>query len=979
MSLTGAAAAGVACVADRAEGHTGEYWTERDAAGGVDLRLWGKSRGLERRYPLILHLLDAAAAAECLWRDYLAAAQRRVVTEGLGLQDEAHAGRLVGLWAGLHDLGKLIPEFQAMDAKAWAVLAAAGYPWVAAGRPLRHDRAAHLALASLLAARGYPTVGTPVGCAAHRVAQLLGGHHGTFHQACTRDQRRWGARVTPALGSGMWEEQRAAHLDLVCSALQHPKPPPVVTPAAAVLATGVIVVADWLVSQESFLNDRIKSGLPLDGDGSGLAEHLEDSRRLARGLLAGAGLGRASFVSGEFQETFGYAPYPLQASVVAELPKLASGPGLLLVMAPPGDGKTEVALHAARVLGEAAGATGIHFALPTMATADQMFDRVVRYARRQLADRAALALVHSNAWLDDRLAALTANLSGRLDPVGVDARVLTGERPDRSATEQVIATSWLRGGKRGVLAPIAVGTIDQVLLAVLPVRHNALRLLGLAGKVLVVDEAHAYDAYMQALLRRVLAWLGELRVPVVLLSATLPTSVAKTLVRAYLTGADPRAPLPEAPVSYPGWAHVDAASRTVTCHCLPSTRAQDLTIGLHPYGDDAARVARLLELLVPVRSGGGCVLVVCNTVGEAQQTREALAGAFAEDPPERRPDLLLLHARFPRWQRAETTSRVERLFGKDGQKRPRAAVLVATQVAEQSLDLDFDLVASDLAPMALLLQRAGRGHRHRRLRPVALRRPRLEVLVPVGPDGACAVPGRWRDIYDADLLLGTQRLLSDRAGRPVRVPDDVQALVDGVYAGFKDETADQRLLKLTMQRIAKDAAQAAIAQLVAIPQRPGAVGDLAKLSRGEIAEELIVTRLGVDSVEALCCFVDPSGHRFIDPACTTPLPERGSGSGGRFTHAETRDLLMHAIPVRRGAWVEACGPEQAVPEAWREEPRLADLVLLPHRVDGQAVTGPVLGATSFLLDPELGLRMTRQPHSGDGSQKGAVCERASRV
>jgi CRISPR-associated endonuclease/helicase Cas3 len=465
-------------------------------------------------------------------------------------------------------------------------------------------------------------------------------------------------------------------------------------------------------------------------------------------------------------------------------------------------------------------------------------------------------------------------------------------------------------------------------------------------------------------LRRVLAWLGALRVPVVLMSATLPTGVAETLVRAYLTGADPVAKPPEVPVSYPGWVHVDAASRQVTARSVPSTRARDLEIGLRPYADDPERVARLLELLGPVRSDGGCVLVVCNTVGEAQDTREALAGAFLEDLPERRPDLLLLHARFPRWQRAERTGRVERLFGKDGRERPRAAVLIGTQVVEQSLDLDFDLVVSDLAPMGLLLQRAGRGHRHRRGRPAAFQRPRLEVLVPVGPDGACRIPRQWRDIYDGDLLLRTQRQLAARAGRPVRVPDDVQALVDGVYAGFEDEAADERLLELTMQRIAKDAAQAGVAQLAAIPP-PAAVGDLADLSRGEVPEELIATRLGVDSVDVLCCFTDPNGRRFIDEACTTPLPERGSGPAGRFTRAETRDLLAHAIPVRRGAWVEASGPEQAVPEAWRDEPRLADLVLLPHRVQGLTVTGPVLGSTGFLLDPELGLRMRWQPQGGD--------------
>jgi CRISPR-associated endonuclease/helicase Cas3 len=277
-------------------------------------------------------------------------------------------------------------------------------------------------------------------------------------------------------------------------------------------------------------------------------------------------------------------------------------------------------------------------------------------------------------------------------------------------------------------------------------------------------------------------------------------------------------------------------------------------------------------------------------------------------------------------------------------------------------------VVSELAPMALLLQRAGRGHRHERPRPAALPRPRLEVLVPVNLDGACSPPQRWSDIYDQDLLLRTQRLLSARAGRPVRIPDDVQALVDGVYAGFEDDAADDRLLQLTTQRIAKDAAEAGVAQLAAIP-RPGAVGDLAELSRGEASEDLIVTRLGADSVQVLCCFHDPSGHRFLDQTCTMPLPERGSGPGGRFTRPEIRNLFAHTIAVRRSPWIKACGPEQAVPEAWRDEPRLADLVLLPHRVHGSTVSGPVLNTTGFLLDPVLGLRMTRQPPNGAGHRQ----------
>src|SRR5512132_3022690 len=149
----------------------------------VDLRLWGKSRGLEVQHPLVLHLLDAVAAAESLWRDDLTPPQRHAITEGLDLGDEAHASRLLACWAGVHDIGKLIPGFQALDGDNWAALAAAGYPSVAPGPPLRHDRAAHLTLAALLSARGYSAVGPPPGWVAHRVAQLLGGHHGRFHQA----------------------------------------------------------------------------------------------------------------------------------------------------------------------------------------------------------------------------------------------------------------------------------------------------------------------------------------------------------------------------------------------------------------------------------------------------------------------------------------------------------------------------------------------------------------------------------------------------------------------------------------------------------------------------------------------------------------------------------------------------------------------------------------------------------------------------
>lgn len=190
--------------------------------------------------------------------------------------------------------------------------------------------------------------------------------------------------------------------------------------------------------------------------------------------------------------------------------------------------------------------------------------------------------------------------------------------------------------------------------------------------------------------------------------------------------------------------------------------------------------------LAPVVESGGCALVICTTVDEAQQTFCQLRDWFGRlaaggtAPPK----LGLLHARYPAWQREEITGRVMGWYGKnrDGE-RPTSAVLVATAIVEQSLDLDFDLVVSDLAPVSLLLQRSGRCWRHENLgtigRPSWSPSPRLTVLVPPGGPGSPRVFGSWAAVYDRSLLANTYRLLAGRD--EIAVPGDVQELVDAVY------------------------------------------------------------------------------------------------------------------------------------------------------------------------------------------------------
>ncbi|MFE4360198.1 CRISPR-associated helicase Cas3', partial [Kitasatospora sp. NPDC056800] len=708
-----------------------------------DLRLWGKESGLPAAYPVVCHLLDTAAVAVALWDAVLHPQVQKRLAEAVGVGvDEAR--RMVGFWAGLHDVGKIIPGFQAQVPGVFGRLAgedryAAGTDGAGgAGGRLRHEVATHWALVEFFEECGYPPVGRLVRkSAAHQIAQLLGGHHGCYGSVPEARKLADPSGYQPGLGAGPgWREQRLVHARVVRRVTGARGVPVGVLPGwAAVVVTGLVVVADWLASQVEVIVGRIPSSGWV-ADEEALGAHYRVAVGAAPGWVREAGLGRAVFPARSFVEQFpGFREAnPLQESVSEDLPGLlrgregVGGSGLVLVTAPTGDGKTEAALHAASVLARGSGASGLFVGLPTMATADAMFGRVGEFADANVEGERALMLLHSMAWL------------------GVE-REYGGGGPVLADRE---AGRWLRTGRRGILAPLGAGTVDQVLAGVLPLRYNVLRLFGLSGKVLVVDEAHAYGPWMHSLLVRLLEWLGAFGAPVVLLSATLTGRVASSLVNAYRRGAGFLEPATVEPC-YPGWLFVDAGSGEVAAlRKVGSGRERTLRVERYPVRWDVredpgkpppagGRRAVLRELLVPVVDGGGCVLVCCTTVAEAQATYrdlcEGLPGLAAREG-----GLRLLHSRFPAFERQRITTECEAAYGKPkgggegGVVRP-GSVLVATQIVEQSLDLDFDLVVSDLAPLAQLLQRAGRGKRHdRKVRPVwsgAVDEPRLVVLEPL--------------------------------------------------------------------------------------------------------------------------------------------------------------------------------------------------------------------------------------------------------
>jgi CRISPR-associated helicase Cas3 len=470
-----------------------------------------------------------------------------------------------------------------------------------------------------------------------------------------------------------------------------------------------------------------------------------------------------TLIAGRFPALKGCAARPLQESLLAEARAVAR-PSLFIVEGPMGVGKTEAALLAAEVLADRFGLGGVFIGLPTMATANPMFVRVSEWSRAALgSQRASIALVHGKAALNDRYADLIRQRGWR-GQVYDESGEITDQR--RAA---VVVNEWLRGRKRSGLADFVVGTIDQSLFAALKTKHVVLRHLGLAGKVVIIDEVHAADDYMREYLKRLLTWLGAYRTPVILMSATLPPTQRDELANAYANGVKPgtAAVATSHTDSYPRLTVVESEAREVVVPAEPG--GSELVVST--LSDDLPALA---SLLTESLAEGGCAAVICNTVGRAQDAYAALRDVWGGD-------VRLVHSRFIAPDRSRREAELVQLLGPGATQRPERMVVVGTQVLEQSLDVDFDIMVTDLAPMDLLLQRVGRLHRHERARrPARVTTPTLWLR---GVEDWTAVPPMAvrgsRSVYGVHRLLRSAAVLQDV--ERLNLPAEVPALVRRAY------------------------------------------------------------------------------------------------------------------------------------------------------------------------------------------------------
>ncbi|MEQ1695268.1 MAG: CRISPR-associated helicase Cas3' [Hyphomicrobiaceae bacterium] len=717
------------------------------------LCFWGKAQG-EREgepawHPNAYHSLDVAAVAGVLLETNPRSLGR--IAHLLDTSTEAARNLLVALIA-LHDIGKFSAAFQA---KVPAHYPNGLPPWPGA-TGVRHDRVGSQMLKVILSEL---TEHLPGWKPRHFgiLWNSIAGHHG-----CPRV----GDANDPSADGMTGECQKAARSFAIDCLALFPAIAPISKPDDTALTAlswtvaGLTVVADWIGSNRDWI--------PYRQPDLELAAYWPVACDQAASAVANAGLLPAALppvLDAErlLPSNIASALSPLQSfAATVDLPR---GPMLAIIEDVTGSGKTEAALLLAARIMKAGGADGVFFALPTMATANAMYARLADAYRKLFADDAApsLVLAHGRQGLH----------AGFQNSILTSSTRQTDDGKDTGNESGAACAAWIADSRRkAFLAHVGVGTLDQALLGVLPSKFQSLRLWGLAGRVLVIDEAHAYDSYMSKEIETLLSFHAALGGSAIILSATLPQTLRRSLASAFARGLG-FAPKVAESCDYPlmtivgdgACAQHPVATREDRKRVLPVRRIGSIE-------DAMAHVASIAE-------AGGAVAWIRNSVDDAVEAVEALE-ARGLTP-------VLLHARFAMGDRLDIEKVVTDTLGQNDRTGKRCGfVLVGTQILEQSLDYDVDGMIVDLAPIDLMIQRAGRLWRHttRKVRPVTA--PQLLVLSPDpsdvrDKDWCRQISRRSAAVYDHHGIVWRSAKTLFDAGH-ITTPEGVRALVEQVYA-----------------------------------------------------------------------------------------------------------------------------------------------------------------------------------------------------
>lgn len=713
--------------------------------------LWGKTNRIDDSewLPLYVHMVDSAAMASKIWDTWVPQGTKAVIVGDLG-NDEVLARKLMIFMAGIHDIGKATPVFQAKsitfgpEAGSFAWKAErAGLPMIAGLRGTNHPThpiAGEIILEGyLLRVRGWERK------AARQYACVVGGHHGTPPDKSKIDEEK-NRKTNVGLDSEAWVSTQDELIDFVANIagieekewedLSERR----FSVQSAVLMTGLVIMADWIASnsdEDMFPLVRTEPWADEDEDFFFSESGEEDDIQSWSGLRIRADRawscvqlphawvpeGIPSSCQDLFATRFtlpeGAKVRPVQEEAV-RIARDTRQPGLMVIEAPMGEGKTEAALAAAEILAQRTGRGGVCVALPTMATTDAMFTRVRRWLEAlpscDFDNEKTVWLAHGKAQLNNDFRGIIAASHRRFSSVDQDdvkqESSQNRKKKQIDVPPETVVSDWLWGRKKGALANFLVCTVDQVLMSALQMKHVVLRQLAMANKVVIIDECHAYDAYMQEYLKMALEWLGGYRTPVILLSATLPECQRNAMVEAYLKGWCDTEPRKASKVSileqlrarnasnthhinhtansemscekgtaeklrlisnaYPLLTYTDG-HETKHADVKPSGRSMKVQCRLVDDDDTA-----LLDLMDALLVDGGCIGVICDTVGRAQHAAELLGNHCGRDC------VRLTHSRFMDIDRMSNERELRDLLG----KRTKGVVtLIADSITSKRPDL----------------------------------------------------------------------------------------------------------------------------------------------------------------------------------------------------------------------------------------------------------------------------------------------------
>ena len=793
--------------------------------------------------PLTIHSEDTCGVAKYLLNEWLPTRAREAIRDGMSDDQLSKVVRFITL---AHDFGKISYQFQSRMADQCTVLknnlCNAGLN--VTGGPLKlsgNDTIHHSAYGEvLLLERRCPL----------SVAAIIGAHHGqTWEKGFDLDEDieygdYSGAEYSRIMRGETnqeitWKQYQDEFAQWIMgkTGIREMKELPQVSASSAVILTGLLIMADWIASNVNYF-----PLLPLD------VQFVEDEQiRIYNGLkkLDLPLPWRPAYQCDPIQlgrERFGFELNEIQREM-AEVAATNPQPGIMILEAPMGIGKTEAALLSAEIFGNG-NKSGIIFGLPTQATANSIFERVTEWGKSQSEHtQNSIRLAHGMANLNEHYREL------------MKSHVTNGADDEDTQQAGLIAHEWFNGSKQALLASFVVGTVDQVLMAALKQKHVMLRHLGLAGKTIIVDECHAYDTYMNQYLESALQWMGRYKIPVIMLSATLPQERRSALIDAY-AGIRRNVIHDEEwrkSIGYPllTWTEgKKVLQKTLPCN-VPRKNVQ-ITKSVIDDGPEE-QIRETIMLLKKMLNDGGCAAVVLNTVKRAQLFYEAIQEAMPEYK------VLLLHSRYVMADRLEHEENLLKLAGKHSGKKDRdRLIVVGTQVIEQSLDFDVDYMISDLCPIDLLLQRIGRLHRHTKhdvIRPDILRRPVCHVLC-TGKE----IENGAKAVYGEFLLLRTKAFLPDK----IMIPDDISFLVQKVYDKENDiPDADEQYKEAQRTEDIKIARMRNDATVFRIAPPNQLKPDIGKLLSGSVPNDedhaRAQVRNGDMSISALVVIEDVSG------------------------------------------------------------------------------------------------------------------------